>query len=108
MLRILLLLALCLTCQGTDVFAQSDTISQFDEAMLLKHLKSLSSDAFEGRRTGTAGAIKTSKYIINQFHSLRVKALGKSFEQPFTFYKNKKDCQINDSLPIIFDNFKIS
>lgn len=93
MLRILLTLVLCLALQGTAVFAQSEPNqcnSQFDEIALLKHVKSLSSDAFEGRRTGTAGAIKAKKYIINQFHSLKVIPLGKSFEQPFSFTKKNK------------------
>lgn len=92
--RILILIILCLTFQGTAVFAQSNPsqyTSNFDEIALLKHLKSLSSDAFEGRRTGTAGAIKTKKYIINQFHALKVKPLGDSFEQAFTFYKSGKE-----------------
>ncbi len=62
----------------------------WNENTLLKHVKSLSSDAFEGRRTGTKGGIKARKYIINQFHSLGVKPLGKRYSQPFTF--NKKNC----------------
>lgn len=59
--------------------------SLFDETTLLKHVKSLSSDAFEGRRTGTNGAKKARKYIVNQFHTLKVKPLEKSFYQPFSF-----------------------
>ena len=31
---------------------------------LINHIKTLSSDAFEGRRTGTAGALKAKQYII--------------------------------------------
>lgn len=65
--------------------AQNDSVA-FNEDQLLKHLKTLSSDAFEGRRTGTKGGIKTKKYIINQFHSLGVLPLEKkSYEQSFSF-----------------------
>lgn len=71
-----------------DVCAQTDSL--FSKTELLKHLKSLSSDAFEGRRTGTAGAIKTQKYIINQFHTLNVLPLSKGYEQPFKFTENNK------------------
>ena len=58
---------------------------------MLKHLKSLSSDAFEGRRTGTKGALKAKKYIINQFHSLNILPLGKSYEQSFMFIEKRKE-----------------
>ncbi|WP_241910517.1 M28 family peptidase [Pseudotamlana carrageenivorans] len=63
--------------------------SYFSEATLLKHIKSLSSDAFEGRRTGTAGAIKAKQFIVNQFHALGVLPFTKNYEQRFSFYKEK-------------------
>lgn len=73
----------------------------FCETTLLRHVKSLSSDAFEGRRTGTAGAIKTKKYIINQFHSLKVLPLGKTYEQNFQFKKAGKYYEAANVLGII-------
>lgn len=92
MKRFLLLIVFFLTFQGEEIFAQTESkeCSTFDEKTLLKHVKSLSSDAFEGRRTGTNGAAKTRKYIINQFHTLKVKPLGKSFKQPFSFINKRK------------------
>ncbi|WP_136480439.1 M28 family peptidase [Cognatitamlana onchidii] len=57
----------------------------FCEGNILKHLRSLSSDAFEGRRTGTKGGLKAQKYIINQFFALNVKPLVKDYRQPFRF-----------------------
>ena len=63
----------------------------FNEQALLRHAKNLSADAFEGRRTGTKGAAKARNYIINTFHKLEVKPLGKYYEQSFTFTKNKKE-----------------
>ena len=90
--KILLLIVFCFPFQGTYLFAQAESIecSLFDEKELLKHVKSLSSDAFEGRRTGTKGATKAQKYIVNQFHSLKVEPLGKTFEQSFSFIKRRK------------------
>ncbi len=90
--KILLLLVFCLTFQVTDSFAQTEPkeCSLFDKKKLLKHVKSLSSDAFEGRRTGTKGALKARKYIINQFHSLKVLPLGKNYEQSFSFINKRK------------------
>ena len=57
----------------------------FNETTLLQNLKIISSDLYEGRRTGTEGALRAKKYIINQFYKLNVSPLGKSFEQPFLF-----------------------
>ncbi|WP_083477176.1 M28 family peptidase [Lacinutrix algicola] len=54
---------------------------------LLKNIKTLSSDAFEGRRTGTEGAKKAKDYIIKAFKKEDVKPLGLDFGQPFTFGK---------------------
>ena len=62
----------------------------FCKTNLLKHLKSLSSDAFEGRRTGFQGARKAQKYIINQFHALGVFPLAKGYEQSFSFVDGRK------------------
>lgn len=60
----------------------------FNEGHLLMHVKTLSSDAFEGRKTGTPGGIKTKKYIINQFHTLGVLPFRNAYEQDFSFVDN--------------------
>ncbi|WP_298556577.1 M28 family peptidase [uncultured Algibacter sp.] len=90
--KVLIALFFCCIFQVGGIFAQTNYSIRcsFDKKVLLKHLQSLSSDAFEGRRTGTKGATKARKYIINQFHNLKVEPLGKSFEQPFSFIKKKK------------------
>lgn len=77
--------------------AQNDNLV-FNEDQLLMHLKTLSSDAFEGRRTGANGGIKTRKYIINQFHSLGVLPLGKTYEQSFVFIEQKLDYKATNVL----------
>lgn len=69
--------------------AQQDSLT-FNKNQLLMHLKTLSSDGFEGRETGTKGGIRTKKYIINQFHSLGVLPLERGYEQPFTFVEQNK------------------
>ncbi len=61
-----------------------------NETTLLKHLKTLSSDIYEGRRTGTKGGVKARKYIINQFHTLGVLPFKDNYEQPFSFEKRGK------------------
>lgn len=62
----------------------------FNETMLLDYIKTLSSDTFEGRRTGTKGAVKAEKYIINLFKLFNVSPLGNNYQQPFTFIDNGK------------------
>lgn len=69
----------------TQVLSDSTKTTLFNESMLLQHIKTLSSDAFEGRRTGTKGAAKAEKYIINQFNLFSILPLGNNYEQPFSF-----------------------
>ncbi len=64
--------------------------NHFDETELLENIKTLSSDAYEGRRTGTKGAIKAKHYIIDKFTDLGILPLGKSFEQTFSFKRKTK------------------
>jgi hypothetical protein len=75
--------------------------TSFSEDALLQHIKALSSDAFEGRRTGTKGGIKAKQYIINQFQKLNVKPLGTSFEQEFFFTTKGKTYNANNVLGFV-------
>lgn len=68
--------------------------SDFNEEKLLERLKTLSSDAFEGRRTGEEGSTKARAYIIEQFKALDAKGFGDKFEHPFTF-TSRKDKKYN-------------
>ena len=96
MKKILLLSILCFVfcvhAQGqTQVVNDSVNIALFNELSLLQHVKTLSSDAFEGRRTGTKGAFKAEKYIVNQYASSSVLPLGINYEQPFSFTNEGKN-----------------
>lgn len=88
MQRFLLVIMYCLIFQDTVVFAQveQDNFCIFNETALLNHLKILSSDLYEGRRTGTEGADRAKKYIINEFYNLGVLKINKTYEQPFGFF----------------------
>ncbi len=63
----------------------------FNPDNLLEHVKELSSDAYEGRRTGTTGAVKAKTYIVEQLRLLNVTPLASNFEQPFTFKSREKE-----------------
>jgi Zn-dependent M28 family amino/carboxypeptidase len=65
-------------------YAQNAT-TKFDESKLLERLKVLSSDKFEGRKTGEKGNDSARAYIINQFKNLNVSGLAGAYEHPFSF-----------------------
>jgi len=75
------------SCQSSGQIKQSYS---FNADNLLHHVKELASDAYEGRRTGTAGAAKAQEYIIKQLELLEVGSLVPNFEQPFTFESRNK------------------
>jgi len=76
-------------------------VTLFNETTLLYNIKTISSDSFEGRRTGTLGAVKTKKYIIKAFESLNVKPLRKNYEQPFSFSDKGKNYHAANILGLI-------
>ncbi|MCH7524373.1 MAG: M28 family peptidase [Bacteroidetes bacterium] len=87
----ILFFLLSIPCNAQTVPQKSsENQAYFDEDQLLQHIKILSSDEFEGRRTGTRGSTKAREYIINQFQKLKVFPLGKTFEQDFTFTSGGK------------------
>ncbi|MGZ8319258.1 MAG: peptidase M20, partial [Telluria sp.] len=67
---------LLLTLLFASVAAKADTAPEFDPQRLSKHVKVLSSDAFEGREPSTAGEKKTVAYLIEQFKAAGVKPGG--------------------------------
>lgn len=85
-----LIILLCYVTLGQSQESLCMDKAFFNEERLLTNLKNLSSDAFEGRRTGTKGAKKARKYIVNEFYKLNVESFGKSFEQKFYFAKGNK------------------
>ncbi len=83
---------LCNLLEGQTRF-QKDTLYNncfFNEALLLQHVKTLSSDAYEGRRTNSRGHEKAKKYIVNQFHLLNVLPFKENYEHFFSFKTSGK------------------
>jgi len=68
-------------------------VADFNGEKLLQHIKELSSDSYEGRETGTAGATKAKDYIIAEFKKLGVQPLGESFTQQFPLPEKLKASQ---------------
>ena len=67
-----------------------DANTQFDEDKLLERVKILSSDKFEGRRTGEKGNDSARAYIIKEFKLLNVDGYNGNYEYPFTFQQRNK------------------
>ncbi len=65
----------------------------FDEDKLLQRLETLSSDTFEGRRTGEKGNAMAREFIINEFKKLDTKPFGADYNQPFKFELKGKEYQ---------------
>lgn len=92
--KIIFILALLLVgCKAKkkDAPLTSESLKEsytFATADILNHVAALSSDAFEGRETGTRGASKAKEYIIAEFERLGVQPLGNGFVQSFPMPKH--------------------
>lgn len=65
------------TVQAQDIIADTDAA--------LEHLRVLSADAMDGRRTGSAGAEEARAYITEQFFLAGLLAFDDSWEQDFSY-----------------------
>lgn len=76
-------LAILLSC-STAKKSDDQTVAQ---SQLLKDVEVLSSDAYEGRKTGTKGAALAREYLIKRFKEIGLKTFNGSnaYEQGFTF-----------------------
>lgn len=83
-MKLYLLLPLALTL-GCNAVKTSNLPSHSDQ--LIKDVKTLSSDAYEGRKTGTKGAEMARTYIGKRFKEIGLKSfpLLNSYQQGFTF-----------------------
>ena len=66
--------------------AQRAPARYVDRAQLMRDLTVLASPEFEGRRTGTPGALKARQWIVEQFRAVGLTPGGTTeYLQPFTF-----------------------
>ena len=75
--------------------------NKFNQDSLLHHVEILSSDSFEGRRTGTPGGQKAQDYIIKKFEALNILPLIENYKQPFSFKARANDYNGNNILGFI-------
>lgn len=74
-----------LTAQATAAAADA-AARHVDRAQLMRDVETLSAPAFEGRRTGTPGALRARRWLVDQFSDIGLAAGGhEGYLQPFTF-----------------------
>ena len=56
-----------------------------DTARLLGDIGVLAADSLQGRQTGTQGAEKARRYLLQRFHEIGLDSLGPGYAHPFTF-----------------------
>lgn len=57
-----------------------------DRALLMRDVKTLAAPMFEGRHTGTPGALKARQWLVDQFRTIGLTAGGtQEYLQPFAF-----------------------
>lgn len=86
----LALVVLVLATAGLGINeAQTATVARasklFDSAALLSDLKTLSSDAMNGRAVDSADGARARAFLAGRLKAAGLKPFGASFEQPFTF-----------------------
>jgi Zn-dependent M28 family amino/carboxypeptidase len=66
---------------------------KIDRNTLLNDVQTLSSDSFEGRKTGSAGNFKAADYITNRFYKIGLKSYNENYKHPFII-RNRRNEQI--------------
>lgn len=66
---------------------------KIDRNTLLNDVQTLSSDSFEGRKTGSTGNLKAIDYITNRFDKIGLRSFNENYRHPFTF-RNRRNEQI--------------
>jgi Zn-dependent M28 family amino/carboxypeptidase len=92
-----LITLVCFLFYLTTSCAQN-TKTKFNEDQLLNRLEILSSDKFEGRKTGEKGNDSARAFIIQEFKNLNSTGLKGSFEHPFSFERKGEKFNANSIL----------
>ena len=79
-----------LLCLGLFSLTNSTSIAQtISSEELLNHLKTLSSDAYQGRGNGTDGAQLARNHIVEVFEEIGLEKIDTTYEQSFPFYSRR-------------------
>lgn len=70
----------------------------YNEDKLLERIEILSSDDFEGRKTGEKGNDSARAYIIKELKAMNIEGYKGNYEHPFSFKLNRKTYKANNIL----------
>ena len=94
--------AMLVACQTTPSYSPDDlelALSRIDADTMLRHIRVLASDEFEGRRPGTRGEALTVEYLVSEFRKLGLKPgnLNGSYLQkvPLVGSRNRSELSLN-------------
>ena len=92
----LLALGVATLCVQAFLWAQAPApetvVHRVDRARLIRDVTTLASPAFEGRRTGTPGALKVRRWLMDEFREAGLTPGGTDgFLQPFTLTSRDSD-----------------
>lgn len=93
-------LATSLTAQTTAA-AIDAAARHVDRAQLMRDVETLSAPAFEGRRTGTPGALRARQWLVDQFSDIGLASGGtEGYLQRFTFSARAAGAPRRDGRPV--------
>ncbi|WP_440134023.1 M28 family peptidase [Chitinophaga sancti] len=72
----------------TGLFAKAQT--NIDSVQLIKDIRTLSDDKFEGRRTGSKGSRMAQFYLLDRFKQSGLQPFNKTYEYPFYYQEGDK------------------
>lgn len=58
---------------------------------VITDIQTLSSEAFEGRETGTEGARKAREYLLERYREMGLQPFGDSYLQPFSYQRGRSE-----------------
>jgi len=83
-----------LAAAGCDEAQHEKEPSKLDREQLLAHVRVLSSDEYEGRKTGTPGGLKALEYVKTQLGSFNLNPCYEDIAQPFSFMSRSSDVPV--------------
>lgn len=86
---------IALASAGCSAPAQSAAATQerIDAEALITHVRTLSADSMEGRRTGTPGNERARDYIVGAFEAAGLEPVGDAFLHPFVVSRDDGDIE---------------
>lgn len=79
-----------LVCFSLLIGFTASAQSSIDSLQLIKDIRTLSSDKFEGRRTGSKGSRMAQFYLKDRFKEIGIQPYRGTFEYPFYFPEGEK------------------